>query len=176
MFCPKCAADNLETAQFCRGCGANISLVPQAVSGQLAAWIDEEDEDARGRDRRGHKDGQAVTIERAVRSLFMGVAFVFIAFAARAWAPAGNIWWFWLFLPAAGMLADGVSTSLRLRERRQRRLAPPAFSPAPQGLGRAPRAAGLPPRNTGELVQPPSVTEATTRHLATPPERGRGDA
>lgn len=167
MFCPRCAAENADTAQFCRGCGANISLVAQAVSGQLAQRPDEE---VAGSRRHRHRHGEAVTIERAVRSLFMGLAFIFVAFAVRTWAPAGNIWWFWMFLPAAGMLADGVSTSLRLREQRQR-LAPPAFVPAPAALGQPPQVAGLPARHTGELAQPPSVTEATTRHLSTPQER-----
>jgi zinc-ribbon domain len=172
MFCPKCAAENGEGAQFCRACGANISLVPKALSGQLPARLDEEEG---GAGHRGHKRGEPVTIDRAVRSLFMGVAFVFVAFAARTWAPAGNIWWFWLLIPAAAMMADGVGTYLRLRERRQRQLAPPAFSPATQSLGTTPRAAGLPPRSTGELVQPPSVTEGTTRHLGVRPERRRED-
>ena len=35
MFCPKCATQNLEGASFCRTCGANISLVPQALTGQM---------------------------------------------------------------------------------------------------------------------------------------------
>jgi len=166
MFCPKCGAENAEAAQFCRACGANISLVPQAVSGQLAERF-EEDEGLR--EHRKHRRGEGATVERAVRSLFMGVAFIFVAFAVRTWAPAGHIWWFWMFLPAAAMLAEGVSTTLRLREKKQQRLAPPAFVPSSLAPPRA--AAGLPPRNTGEIVQPPSVTEATTRHLAMPSER-----
>lgn len=170
MFCPKCAAENGESAQFCRACGANISLVPQALSGRLPARLDEGEAG-----RRGHKGGEPVTIDRAVRSFFMGVAFVFVAFAVRNWAPAGQIWWFWLFIPAAAMIADGLGTYLRLRERRQRQFAPPAFSPAPQSFAAPPRAAGLPPRDTGELVQPPSVTEGTTRHLGVRPERSRED-
>ncbi len=36
MFCPKCAAQNLDGASYCRVCGANISLVPQALTGQLS--------------------------------------------------------------------------------------------------------------------------------------------
>ena len=35
MFCPKCATQNLDGASFCRGCGANISLVSQALNGQM---------------------------------------------------------------------------------------------------------------------------------------------
>jgi hypothetical protein len=76
-----------------------------------------------------------------------------------------------MFLPAAGMLADAVSTYLRLRERRAQ-LAPPPYAPmfAPNA-----RAGQLPERSTGELIQPPSVTEAATRHLATPPAQRRED-
>lgn len=171
MFCPKCAAENAESAQFCRACGANISLVPQALTGHLAGRVDDEGGAGAVRGKRG----EPVTIDRAVRSFFMGVAFFFVAFAVRNWAPAGNIWWFWMFIPAAAMMADGLGTYLRLRERRQRQLAAPAFTPAPQSFNAPPRAAGLPPRNTGELVQPPSVTEGTTRHLGVPSERRRED-
>lgn len=173
MFCPKCAAENVENAQFCRGCGANISLVPQAVSGQLAERVEELEGGSKGDRRARRRHGEAVTIERAVRGFFMGIAFILVAFAARAWAPAGNIWWFWMFLPAAGLLADGVSTSLRLRERRAR-LAP-LSAPAVMPLAQRTPAARLPARGTGELIQPPSVTEATTRHLATPSKHGRED-
>lgn len=174
MFCPKCAAENVDNAQFCRSCGANISLVPQALTGRPAERL--EAHEGRGGGKR-HRHDKAVSIERAVRSLFMGFAFIFVAFAVKTWAPAGNLWWFWLFIPAAGTLADGVGTYLRLREmREQQRLAAPAFSPAPQSFAAQPRAAELPPQNTSELAQPPSVTEATTRHLAASRERQRGDA
>jgi hypothetical protein len=33
----------------------------------------------------------------------------------------------------------------------------------------------LPPRDTGEMSPPPSVTEGTTRHLGVPVERKRGE-
>jgi hypothetical protein len=175
MFCPKCAADNADNAQFCRACGANISLVPQAVSGQLAERVEEAEGGSRCEKRRRGRQGEVASIERAVRSLFMGVAFILVAFAARVWAPAGHIWWFWMFLPAAGMLADAVSTFLRLRER-QAQLAPPytpvapAFSP-PTPAGR------LTERDTSELAQPySSVTEGTTRHLSSTPRQRRKDA
>ncbi len=35
MYCPKCGAQNIEDAKFCRGCGADIGLVPQALTGHL---------------------------------------------------------------------------------------------------------------------------------------------
>ena len=35
MYCPSCAAENASGAEFCRGCGASISLVPMALRGGL---------------------------------------------------------------------------------------------------------------------------------------------
>ena len=48
MFCPKCAAQNADDAKFCRACGTDISLVPQAVTGQLAERLSREDDYTRG--------------------------------------------------------------------------------------------------------------------------------
>ena len=177
MFCPKCGAQNADDARFCRSCGTDISLVPQAVTGQLAQRLSEADEDEevfsrRGRRRRGK--GRP-TIERAVRSIIMGLAFVFVAFAVRGWAPAGNIWWFWMLIPAASMLADGVGTYFRLQEEKKR-LAPPTYVAPQPSFQPQPRASALPPRNTGEIIPPPSVTEGTTRHLNVPADRKRDEA
>ena len=175
MFCPKCATQNVEDAKFCRSCGTDISLVPQALTGQLAARLSADDNTLHGRRRRRRerRDGPP-RIERAVKNLFLGVAFVFIAFAVRTWGPAGNIWWFWMFLPAASMLADGVSNYLRIAEEKNR-LAPPAYV-QPQTAVPPPRhVSALPQRDTGEMIPPPSVTEGTTRHLGVPVERKRGE-
>lgn len=181
MFCPRCAAQNTEEAKFCRSCGADISLVPQALTGALAvrhAAVEENSLSRRDRRHARRHDGKPVNIERAVRSFFMGLAFIFVAFAARSWAPAGNIWWFWLFIPAFGMLADGVSTYLRLAEEKKTTTtaaAPPFYTPPPTAVPHAPRVNELPQRNTGEMIPPPSVTEGTTRHLGVPVERARGE-
>jgi hypothetical protein len=174
MFCPRCAAQNADDARFCRACGTDISLVPQAVTGQLAARMNEDDDDYTRRGRRGRRRGKP-TIERAVKSFIMGLAFIFVAFAAREWAPAGHIWWFWMLIPAASMIAEGVSTSIRLAGERKR-LAPPAYVPQQTAVPPPQRAGVLPPRNTGEIVPPPSVTENTTRLLDNvPAERARDE-
>ena len=174
MFCPKCATQNGDDAKYCRSCGADISLVPQVLTGQLAARLSAADETPPRRlSRRERRDGPA-SIERAVKNLFMGIAFIFVAFAVKTWAPAGNIWWFWLFLPAAALLADGVGTYLRLASEKQH-APPPPYTP-PQTAVPPPRHAGsLSPADTGEMVPPSSVTEGTTRHLSVPAERKHRD-
>ena len=176
MFCPKCATQNADDARFCRGCGTDISLVPQAVSGALAermAAADDEDDTRRGR-RRRRRSGRPPTIERAVRSLIMAVAFFFVAFAVRDWAPAGHIWWFWMLIPAALNLADGVGMFLRLKGE-GKGSETPAYRPPPAAVPPPRPVSALPQRETGEMIPPPSVTEATTRHLGVPVEHERGE-
>lgn len=178
MFCPRCATQNADDAKFCRSCGTDISLVSQAVTGQLAVRLDDEDEgrvSRRGRRHKGH-DARPPSIERAVKSIFSGLAFILVAFSVKIWAPAGSLWWFWMFIPAATMLADGVSTYLRLIEDKKK-LAPPPYASAQQTFVAPPqRVSELRPRNTGEIIPPPSVTEGTTRHLNVPADRNERDA
>jgi hypothetical protein len=178
MFCPKCATQNTEEAKFCRSCGTDISLVPQAVSGHLAERLAAGDDDTRHGRRRRHRERderRPPRLEHAVKHLFMGFAFILVAFSVKTWAPAGSVWWFWMFLPAFALLADGVSTLIRLKEYKQE-AAPPQHQTPPAAVPAPRRVSALPPRDTGEIIAPPpSVTEGTTRHLGVPVERTRGD-
>ena len=175
MFCPKCATQNLEDAKFCRSCGADISLVPQVMTGQLAARLSAADDAGARRRGRGKRCDEPPSIERAVRSLFMGLAFLFIAFAIKTWMPGGHVWWFWMFLPSAGLLGDAVSTYLRLAAEGKNQAAALPYAQA-QTSALPPRHAGsLSPADTGGMSPPPSVTEGTTRHLAVHAEPGRRD-
>jgi zinc ribbon protein len=161
MFCPKCAAQNLEGASFCRVCGANISLVSQALSGQLPqAQPDESLETGRRRRRRGREP----SIDHAVKNAFMGIAFLAVAMAL-AFSRFGTGWWFWMLIPAFSMLGTGVAQYIRLKEQEKRALPQNTFQqPAFQDQRRPVET--LPSHQTGELVPPPpSVTEGTTRHL-----------
>jgi zinc-ribbon domain len=167
MFCPNCAAKNLEGASFCRVCGANISLVPGALSGQLPQAKQEdvvEDGLCGTRRRRGEP-----SIDAAVKSFFMGAAFLFVSLALF-FTKVGFGWWFWLLIPAFMMMGSGVAQYLRLKERQKQAFLPGALRQAPvmpQHVEAAQHRVDLfPSRNTGELVAPPpSVTENTTRHL-----------
>ena len=101
MFCPKCATQNLEGASFCRTCGANISLVPQALTGQLPKAEDAGESAPKGRRRnRGE-----VTLEHAFKNIFSGIAFLIISIVLSR-TGIGHAWWFWLLIPAFAMAGE----------------------------------------------------------------------
>jgi hypothetical protein len=163
MYCPNCGAPNSDTQKFCRACGANISLVPQAMAGQLP--------ELRARKRRGGSDREP-GLASAIAALFSGIGFLSVAAAVYFFAPAGRIWWFWMLIPAFSMLGKGVAQIITLKKSLP---APPSLTPtelpiqdgkrtlslkyAPSNL--APKEQAL-PRNTSP-VWPPSVTESTTK-------------
>ena len=157
MFCPKCAAQNLEGASFCRSCGENISFVSNAMRGQLpqAELIDEE--------RRDRKHKKIPRLEHAFKNVFMGIAFLFVAMAL-SFSAMGRGWWFWMLIPAFSMMGTGIAQYIRLKEYEKQSLAPGSFGQS--SIQPPSRVPSFPVRNTGELVAPPpSVTEGTTRHL-----------
>ena len=150
MFCPKCATQNLDGASFCRSCGANISLIPQALSGQVTREPVETVEPGRRRERR------EVTLDQAFKNMFLGVAFLIVTIALSR-SVMGQGWWFWMLLPAFSMMGTGIAQYIRVRERQKQRslMAPPAVNAFTERV-----------RNPDELMPPaPSVTEGTTRHL-----------
>src|SRR5215468_4754054 len=104
MFCPNCATKQIDGAHFCRSCGANISLVPQALSGQLPQANSPEDGEYRRRRR-----GRGLSSEYAIRSLVSGVAFAAVALMVLRFQPGSSHWWFWLLVPAVMMFARGSS-------------------------------------------------------------------
>ena len=151
MFCPKCATQNLDGASFCRTCGANISLVPQALTGQIVQPQAEDEVTGRGRRR-----GKEASLDHAFKNMFMGIAFLLIAIVLSR-SGMGQGWWFWMLLPAFSMMGTGIAQCIRVREREKR-----------ASLQAPPIARAFPDRHrsTDELMPPvPSVTEGTTRHL-----------
>ncbi len=162
MFCPKCAAQNLEGASYCRVCGANISLVPQALTGQLQQGSEEDLSRFEKRQLRRH--GKEASLERAFKNVFMGIAFLLVAMALL-FSRMGTGWWFWMLIPAFSMMGTGIAQFIRLREGANRSL---SFQNTAQAAIQTPPPVNFPRRNTGELTTPPpSVTEGTTRHLST---------
>jgi hypothetical protein len=156
MYCPNCASP-IDNVKFCRTCGANVSLVPMALSGRLPAA--EEDD----RDDRRHKKQEKASLEGAWRSIFAGLGFIVVAFAVMKFFPGGAFWWFWLLIPAFGAIGSGVGQLMRLRSERQAativmpemRVAVPAAPPTP----------AIQAPTTSQLEPPPSVVEDTTKQL-----------
>jgi len=162
MFCPKCATQNLEGASFCRSCGANISLIPQALSGQVQQQQPEvEESSGMCRTRRG----RVLTLDQAFKNIFMGIAFLIVSIALSRTIGAG--WWFWMLLPAFSLMGTGVAQYIRLKEQDKRAVfANPPAAKMFANRSAAPLQRDLAAPHTGELMAPvPSVTEGTTRHL-----------
>ena len=158
MFCPKCATQNLDGASFCRGCGANISLVSQALSGQMTQPqppAEQEVDEGGAFCSPRRKKGKELTLDQAFKNAFMGVAFLIIALALSR--TIGQGWWFWMLLPAFSLMGTGLAQYIRVREYMKRAsLAPPPMQ----------RTFSEPARAREELRAPvASVTEGTTRHL-----------
>lgn len=159
MFCPKCASQNVDGAHFCRACGANISLVPQALSGQITA----PSEDVSGRRARRRHRTTEPTVDEGVRSVATGFGFIALAVALAIFGrPIGaQFWWFWMLLPGFGMLGKGISDIMRANQNKARQ------ANAPQQFSYVPPPKRLPPSGNTNELRPPvaSVTEGTTRHL-----------
>lgn len=156
MFCPNCATKQIDGAHFCRSCGANISLVPQALTGQLPQVSPPEDDYYRR-----HHRGRILSTDYAIRSVVSGVAFAAMALMVLKFAPGSSGWWFWLLVPAIMMFTRGLSAFARIRNRRSQEK-----QALPQPMMNAVRAPEMAAPRTGELMTPvPSVTEGTTRHL-----------
>ncbi|HKQ78583.1 MAG TPA: zinc ribbon domain-containing protein [Blastocatellia bacterium] len=165
MFCPNCAA-TIDGSKFCRSCGSNVSLVPQAMSGQLPqseSGGDERHWRRHHRDR--HRARKEPSIERATTNIFSGIGFLLAATFIILFSPPG-IWWGWVFIfPAFALLGSGVGQYLQVKEQQRLRTSvnPPGAPPiAHQAPDQAPK---LSAPTTSELVKPSSVTEHTTRNL-----------
>ena len=150
MYCPNCASQNNDDAKFCRTCGANLSLISQALTGAIP-------EVRRGKHGKlEHKSPPSFA--NGVATIVGGLGFILAAFGVLFFAPAGRLWWFWMFIPAFGTIGKGVAECLSARQ-----LIPPTARPA-QMAPPVLNTNQLPPRIPPELGPPPSsVTESTTK-------------
>ncbi len=168
FYCPKCAAQNSEGARYCRACGADVHLVPAAMTGGLPDQLASAGENAPAVPApHWQRRGNVPTLEEGVRAIIGGLGFIFVSIGVALFAPAGRLWFFWLLIPAFFIMAHGVSQLLGAKRRekqlahqaaRQAELASPPARPVPLF---EPASA----RPTGEILPPASITEGTTRHL-----------
>ncbi|GAC1395784.1 MAG: hypothetical protein NVSMB56_10080 [Pyrinomonadaceae bacterium] len=118
-------------------------------------------------------------LEHGIKNIFMGLAFAVIALVLME-TGKGDGWWFWMLIPAFTLLGKGVAQLMRWRME-HRALLPSRHMDTSNVLSPARNTGELPPMQTPahqpplqvptampknlSLQQPPSVTEATTRHL-----------
>jgi hypothetical protein len=149
MYCPKCAAQNDDQSKFCRVCGSNLSLIPQALTGQMPV---PQDIEYQGRRRR-----RKPSYQRGIQGILMGIGF---ALAALALVVSGEHWGIFLLIPGFIKLASGISMVLSYRPDVQ----PQQFVPRSQPALGSPTTGELaPPPPSAQVAPPPSVTEGTTR-------------
>jgi hypothetical protein len=168
MYCPQCAAQ-VDGMKYCRQCGANVSLVLQALSGQLPATQPPLEPGYSARWPH-HRRAEQPSIECAARSFFAGLGFLFVSLAIYFFFPGGFAWWFWLLIPAFAAMGKGVGQYLFLREKQRQSLplqhtfaqSMPAAPPQPQFQAPTTAELRMPPQ---AVNQPASITEHTTRHL-----------
>ena len=166
MFCPNCGTNNLEEAQFCRSCGTNVSLVPQALTGQLTTATEVPSVHLQPP---LDKKGRPITKGRAAQMMMTGFGFAALSLALAV-TGAGRGWWFWMLIPTFAMFGQALNIYFRAQEYDQRATPTQLVSPQQQRAMppySSPTAPQLPQRDTGEIVPRPfSVTEGTTRHLS----------
>jgi hypothetical protein len=162
MFCPKCGTENPETGKFCRSCGTDLGNVSVALSGKLPPPAVD-------------RKGRPISWEGAVTTFFMGIAFMTVSIILGV-TGMGRGWWFWMLIPAFGMIGSSIAKYIQLKKLEQSRGVGYA-AVVDRSMNSAPAQQSLPSSQTdyvspsaesrfktGDLV-PPSVTDSTTRHL-----------
>jgi hypothetical protein len=170
MFCPKCATQNVDGASFCRACGANISLLPQALTGRLPeAEKSGYPESRAARRRKRYRNDEVLSLERGIMNLFLGIGFLFASMAVIFRFPGGFTWGWCFLIPGFSCIGKGVAAIVA-----SRRTQPGNSTLKVEGSTGFSGIAGTnyspplaePVARTGELMpHVPSVTEGTTRHL-----------
>ncbi len=166
MYCPNCAAP-IDGVKFCRSCGSNVSLVPQAMSGQLPQSEASEGELHLGVHHLGrhHRRKKELSVDHAMTELFTGIGFVIAAIAVLIYVPSGVFWWWSFLIPAFAVIGAGVGKYLRWREEQRKQASLNLSANQPVAYQFSAQSPALSAPTTSELVKPSSVTEHTTRHL-----------
>ena len=170
MYCPNCAAP-IDGVKFCRSCGSNVSLVSQAMSGQLPQSEASEGELHLGGRHSGRRHDRKKelspvnNVDHAMSELFTGIGFVIAAIAILIYVPSGVFWWWSFLIPASKLIGAGVGKYLRWREQQRKQSAPNLPTDQPVAYQFSAQSPALSAPTTSELIKPSSVTEDTTRHL-----------
>jgi zinc-ribbon domain len=170
MYCPRCAAENLEGAKFCRACGINLEVVALALTGrQPPAEAGKGEADAVKAEKswmEKRSEGTGGIIRGTgllVASLLVGIA-LWMFSNEPDWIMVWVIFAGWMAVWGVISLTSGIHalTESRFMRRQMADETAGARLPAlPSGVP-----AMLPEAQvTSRLTPPPSVTEGTTELL-----------
>jgi hypothetical protein len=161
MYCPRCAAQNLDDAKFCRGCGTSLETIALALSGHLPETkVDDLPTMARWIELRRHGLQQTVRASGLLgASLLIGAALGLFSNTSD-WIIIWLVFVGWMACWGVISLVSGIGSLIEANFiRKQLDQLPPVSYPA---LDRD--------KSTNELLPdrlplPLSVTENTTRSL-----------
>ena len=97
MYCPRCAAQNLDDAKFCRGCGTSLETVALALSGQYypAEGAEEQSKDWMSVRHQG--------VQKMIRAVGLLSASLLIGVALGLFGNASD--WIFVWMVFAGWMA-----------------------------------------------------------------------
>jgi len=170
MFCQKCGTKNPDNGRFCRNCG--IDLAGMSEPQGLHPRDPEHHIEGEGKIRSNNPDD---IWSSGITNTISGVGFLVVSIVLLLTNVAnGNKWWWAMLFPAFSLLARGVGNIAKSKRLEKKNL---QIQPQPTLFTQPPTNASLPSSqtdyvkpqgstyDTGELVAPPSVIEATTRQL-----------
>ncbi len=154
MYCPKCGAQNSDETKFCRGCGADVSSVPTALT-------------AKRTDELALAEKQIDFYGSGLRGVVIGFGFLITACVAFAISIQVAVFGLLMLAFASYFLGTGIARILqslalkRLLGQSEIQLSAPPTHALPDYT--------KPPQSfyeTDDLAKlPSSVTEHTTTHL-----------
>jgi ribosomal protein L40E len=175
MYCPRCAAQNLDDAKFCRACGTNLLTVALALADQYHPARTDVDEEQAAQAEQSWLEKRTEGVSKIVKGagLLLTSLLIGVAMGLFSNAPDWMIIWIamvgWMAVWGVISLTSGISDVLasRLMARQLNQKATTASALQSSAIEEQKMLPDVPATN--RLSAPPSVTERTTELLPNQP-------
>lgn len=155
IYCPRCAAQNIEDAKFCRSCGTDIGFVAQALTGNLPVPAPH---------NKKVKAKKPATIEGATEDFFVGIAFLLIVVGGAMFFTGGFMIWIWFLIPGFACVGSGIGKYLQFRHEQQSAVSDSSYNfKPPSFINSHARETEELPVSDAHALPCGSVTDGTTR-------------
>jgi small basic protein len=181
MYCPRCAAQNLDDVKFCRACGTNLEVVALALADQNKPAKASKDEDEKEKAEKNWMEKRSEGVGDLVKGAGLMMASLLIGIALGLFSNQPD--WIVIWLGTAGWMAcwGVISLSSGIRAlleskfmlRQMGLTANVIAAPAAQQLSLNDARAIPTALDTPRLSTPPSVTEQTTVPLTKQPSTSK---